>query len=177
MLKHQPHVDVINITENSVTALLRSLWRKWEENSWKRFLCWCCLSLESLLFLSILFLFSDHIILWMEAGENLGQLWWSVVCFHLHLLSGLICTEPLGSSSSWIESCRSCRPPATECCSSARWPRSWQSWRTTSATATFSTCASMVSSHTLGTSFPGGGRRPWVSKVLCANHCLKTWAC
>lgn len=68
--------------------------------------------------------------------------------FLVYLHSGLICIEHLGSLSSSIASYRSSRPPTTECCCSARWPLSWQSWRTISDTATFSTCVLMVSSHT-----------------------------
>lgn len=59
----------------------------------------------------------------------------------------MICIELPGSLSSWIASCRSCRPPTTESCCSVKWPHSWQSWRTTSATATFNIYVSTVRAH------------------------------
>lgn len=67
----------------------------------------------------------------------------SMMCL-MKPFQGTICIELRASSSSLIASCRSCRPPTTGCCSSARWPRSWPSWRTTSATATSCTFVSMV---------------------------------
>lgn len=79
--------------------------------------------------------------------KSINKSLWSISCFY-YLHSGLICIEHLGSLSSSIASYRSSRPPTTECCCSARWPLSWQSWRTISDTATFSTCVLMVSSHT-----------------------------
>lgn len=67
----------------------------------------------------------------------------SMMCL-MKPFQGTICIELRASSSSLIASCQSCRPPTTGCCSSARWPRSWPSWRTTSATATSCTFVSMV---------------------------------
>lgn len=59
---------------------------------------------------------------------------WAVLTFTGHLES-LRC---------WIESFQSWEQQTTKCCSSVRWPRSWQSWRTTSLTAASSICVWMV---------------------------------
>lgn len=61
------------------------------------------------------------------------------------------CIGLLESLSFSIAFCQSCRPPTTESCCFAKWPRLWQSWRTISAIATFFIYDLMVSAR---------GRRP-----------------
>lgn len=85
----------------------------------------------------------------LEMFRWFSALWekWSKRFEMTPLYVGLICTELLGSLSSLIASYRSFRPPDTESCSSAKWPHSWPSWRTTSAIVTSSIYVWMVRSR------------------------------
>lgn len=60
-------------------------------------------------------------------------------------IPGWICTVPPGSLSCWTGSCPSSGPPTTRCCSSARWPPWWPSWRTILLTVASNTSGWMVS--------------------------------
>lgn len=63
----------------------------------------------------------------------------------------LTCIVHQESLKCWIESSQNWEPQTTKCCSSVRWPHSWQSWRTTLPIVASSICVWMVRQL----SFPG----------------------